>query len=492
MDIKTDHVLSKTAKGIDAARSGAGLWEQATALLKLVDGRKSVSVLNTVVTAAGMSASDFQLALRQLQQGGYVQNLERPAEVQSSVMDVEVEKQMLVTLDFTSEFVEQKQKALGISGGPAIKKDPAVAEEAAKRQAEERARQAKAARMKLEADIRQKLAAVLRPQIEEELRSKLRTKLEEELRPQLIAALRPGLEAEVRTQLQQELTPRVELELKTRMARSLATQMQNTIPPAPKAEAAPKNEDNAGNRKFERVLASLSEPVFSIDKNLKCMYLSAAWASLAGLPADAVGRKFAEFFEEGDRRGVEKMLNGVCEGTGLRFDYQARLTRKDAPPLWVELKTAPLYSPEGQVEGVCGTLHDATDARRVAEDMELSGVRLLLLIDQIDTGVLLEDHDGNIQQVNPAFCALLSVDAAPYSLAGLPTRDLLGQIAGVFIDREGFERRMAEIQQAGADVKSEMIMLADGRVVEQDYLEVSVDGGNGGHIWLFREIRRGQ
>src|SRR4249920_379 len=145
MDIKTEHVLSKTAKGIDAARIGAGLSEQAKAVLKLVDGRKNVSVLKTVATAAGMSAPDFQTAVGQLQQGGYVQNLERPVEVRAGSMDAEVEKQMLVTLDFTSEFVEQKQKSLGISGAPAVKKD-SVTEEIAKRQAEERARQAKAAR----------------------------------------------------------------------------------------------------------------------------------------------------------------------------------------------------------------------------------------------------------------------------------------------------------------------------------------------------------
>lgn len=497
MIIKADHVLSKTAKGIDAMRSGAGLSDPAKALLKLVDGRKSVAVLNTVVTAAGMSGADFQAAVSQLQQGGLVQNIERPVEAQSGSLNAEVEKQMLVTLDFTSEFVEHKQRAMGISGSTPEKQDTAAVEAAAKAQAEERARQAKAARMKLEADIRQKLAAALRPQIEEELRGKLRAKLEQELRPQLVAALRPGIEAEVRTQLQKELTPRVELELKTRLARSMASQLNSTIPPAPKAEALPKVVvEDAASKRFERTLASLSDPVFTVDKSLKCTYLSAAWAQLSGIAAaDAIGRSFVELFEDSDRRGLEKMLNGVCDRTALRFDFQACLTRKDAPPLWVELKTAPQYATDGGIEGVCGTLRDVTELRRAAEDMELAGVRLLLLIDQIDTGVLLEDRDGRIQQVNPAFCALLSVDAAPYSLEGLETRDLLQQIAGVFIDREGFERRMAEIQKAGDDVKGEVIMLADGRVIEQDYLEVSADstdGGNSGHIWLFREMRRGR
>ncbi len=500
MDIKTEHILSKTAKGIDAARTGAGLPDQAKALLKVVDGRKNVAVLKTVVTAAGMAEADFQVAIGQLQQGGFVQNLERPAEAPSGNINAEVEKQMMVTLDFTSEFVEQKQKSLGISGAMEIKKTTAAAE-AAKQQAEERARQAKAARMKLEADIRQKLAAAIRPQIEEELRAKLSAKIEEELRPKMIAALRPGIEAEVRAQLQKELAPRVELELKTRLARSMASQMNTTMPPTAKSnvvgDAAPAAPvvpvvDPAG-KKFERMLASMGDPVFCIDKSLKCTYLSAAWTQFSGhAPADAMDRALAELFEADDRRGVEKMLNGVCGGTALRFDFQARLTRKDAEPLWVELKTAPLYAQDGQLDGVCGILRDVTDEWRHVDEAEVAGVRLLLLIDQIDTGVLLEDHEGNIQQVNPAFCALLSVDAAPFSLEGMPTRELLQRVAGVFVDREGFERRMAEIAGAGEDVKGEMIMLADGRVLEQDYMAVNADGGIGGCIWLFREVRRGR
>ena len=493
MDNKTEHVLSKTAKGIDAARSGAGLSDAARAVLKLVDGRKNLSVLGTVVTATGISATDFQAAVQQLCDGGYVQKIEHVAEVKDNSIAAEVEKQMLVTLDFTTEYRDQRKKALGVSIAPQAQ-NVSAADEAERRQAEERARQAKAARLKLEADIRQKLAAALRPRIEEELRAKLRPKLEEELRPKLVAALRPGIEAEIRTQLQQELTPRVELELKARLARTMAIQLQNAESQTARSAVAsdvPQQSDDPGGRNFERVLDSLSEPVFSLDKSGNCTSLNPAWTGFTGYSVDeSAGRQFSGFFEEGDRRGLEKMLASVCDKTALRFDHQARLKRKEGDGLWVELKMAPLYSPQGDVEGVCGVLKDVTDTRRIARDMELAGVRLLLLIDQIDTGVLLEDQAGFIQQVNGAFCALLSVEAAPYSLEGLPTRELLQKIATAVVDREGFERRMTEIQEAGEDVKGETIMLVDGRMIEHDYLEVSSEDGAGGHLWLFREVRR--
>ena len=142
--------------------------------------------------------------------------------------------------------------------------------------------------------------------------------------------------------------------------------------------------------------------------------------------------------------------------------------------------------------GVCGTLRDATALRRTEDQAEADGVRLLLLVDQIDTGVILEDGEGNIQQANPALCTLLSLDAAPYSLEGMPVTELFERAAAGFIGPEGFLRRVAEVRAAGEDAKGESFVMADGRVVQQDYLAVTVGASIVGRLWLFREMLRPQ
>ena len=347
----------------------------------------------------------------------------------------------------------------------------------------------------LEAEVRQKLVAALQPRVEEELRARLRPKLEEELRPKLIAALRPGVEAEVRTSLIQALTPRVELELKARFAKTLAAQraadVQATKVEPEGAPAAPAAAplDSA----FERVLASMNMPVFSADMGGVCSYMSPAWAQFSGYTAsEVVGKPMGELFVETDRRTISAFLSGIAGGTALRFEQQAALTRKGGESLWVEVSAAPLYSASGSPIGVCGALRDATESRRVAEQAEADGVRLLLLVDQIDTGVVLEDGEGNIQQVNSALCTLLSLDAAPYSLEGMAVTELLERASSGFIGPEGFLHRVTEIRTAGADVRGESFVMADGRVLEQDYLAVTVDDKPVGRLWLFRAVLRTQ
>ncbi len=504
MELQEEQVVSKTLKGIDAARGRGGLSSKLQSILRLVDGAKNVAELTAAAKLSGASETEIRAAFSELQEAGLVRLVERPSEASKpDNVSEEVENQLRLTLDFTKKTHDHQQDAAAAtkSAGTPAASSPSSASSSAPGSAtpadhEARAREARTARLKLEAEIRQKLVIALQPRIEEELRKRLRPKLEDELRPKLIAALRPGLEAEVRTALVKELTPRIELELKARFAKTLAAQKvaseqaareeaEVAPPPAPEAPVA------AVDTGSGRVLTSLSTPVFSVDKTGVCTYMSPPWSQFSGYAAnEAVGRQLTDFFDDKSRRAIAALLSGVCNGTALRFEQQGVFARKDGSPLWVEVTVAPLYSPSGEVEGVCGSVRDAGELRRITTQAEADGVRLLLLVDQIDTGVLLENDAGEIQQVNPAFCALLSVDAAPYSLEGLPVSELLEQVSQGFIGPEGFLRRIADMRNAGEEVKGESFILADGRVIEQDYLAVTAGEETVGRVWLFREVRK--
>ena len=496
MEFESKQVLLKTPQGVNATRSGEGLSAKSHAVLKAFDGSKAVSELKQACVGASISEAEFNAALKELRQFEYLRVLDAAGEAK---VVAEAERKLLLTLDFTAlddapppKTDPSAKPAEGAaprpSSAPVTTAAPAVA-------AEDRAREEKAARLKLEAEIRQKLVVVLQPRVEDELRARLRPKLEEELRPKLIAALRPGVEAEVRTALIQELTPRIELELKARFAKTLAAQKiadQQAAKIEPVAASVVLTAA-AADGGFERVLASMNMPVFSVDMAGVCNYMSPAWAQFSGYTAAAtVGKPLVDFFVEADRRAIGTLLSGIASGAALRFEQQGALTRQGNEPLWVEISAAPLYSASGEPMGVCGAIRDAAESRRVAEQAEADGVRLLLLVDQIDTGVVLEDGDGNIQQVNPALCTLLALEAAPFSLEGMAVAELLERVSKGFIGPQGFLHRVAEIRGAGEDSKGESFVMADGRVIEQDYLAVTVGSDTVGRLWLYREMSRAQ
>lgn len=489
MDFKPDQLLVKTPQGVTATRNGAGLSAKSHAVLSLFDGTKSFLALRKASASASISAADFMSALIELKKTSYVRVID-PAEVAAAA-----EQKMLdFTLDFTLDEPPPKASAAvtGASSPPPV----AVAAPAAmpaQTAAEVQDRTAKAAQLKQEAEIRQKLVVALQPRVEEELRARLLPKLEQEMRPKLVAALRPGIEAEMRADLIKQLTPRVEVELKARFAKSLAAQRASDQQSVKLESVSTEPLPLAVPSVSERVLASMSVPVFSVDHAGLCTYLSPAWAQFSGYTAEeATGKPLSDFFAQADQRAVAALLNGIATGTALRFDQQGAFECKHREPLWAEINGAPLLSLSGEVLGVCGTIRDAEESRRIAEHAEADGVRLLLLVDQVDTGVILEDRDGNIQQTNAGLCLLLALDAAPYSLEGTPVSELLERASKGFMSPDAYLQRIAEMRQQDEDVKGESFIMADGRVVHQDYLAVTVGEQTLGRLWLYREMPRTQ
>lgn len=483
MAIQSDQVLTKTPQGVNATRSGVGLSPKAHAMLKLFDGAMPVAAFKTACMGSSMSDADFQTTLQELVKLDHLRIAADGAVTPALNQAATTERRLLQTLDFTiaDDTPPSVEKPAVSAAAPPRAVPPASA-------AADTAAQDRAARLKLEVDVRQKLVAELQPRVEEELRAKLRPQLEQELRPKLVAALRPGIEAEVRTALTRELTPRVELELKARFAKTLAAQKladQQAVPAEP-AVAAP-----AADGPRERLIASLSVPLFGVDKTGTCNYVSPAWAQFSGHAVDdTIGKPLAEYFSAADRRAVNALLSGIANGTALRFEQQAALQCKDGASLWVEISAAPLTAASGEVSGVCGALRDAAELRHAQHQSEADGVRLLLLVDQIDTGVILEDAQGNVQQANAALCELFALDAAPYSLEGMPVAELLQTAAARFIGPEGFLHRVTEMRAAKTDAKGESFVMADGRVIEQDYLAVTAGEAAAGHLWLFRTMQR--
>ena len=518
---QTGVFLIKTPQGVTATRSGEGLSEHAVAVLKKFDGSRSQTELKFACKDTGIAADDFEGALKELLKFEYVRQVDAKTAIAESLKRAEAERRMMQTLDFTMDdppppvAPAPAEPQAKLPAAPAAVVSAAVAASAPKPKtaapviapvqsaqdvaAEAKYRADKAAQSKRDADIRTNLIAALQPRVEEELRGKLRPKLEEELRPQLMAVLRPAIEAEVRAALVKELTPRVELELKTRFAKTLMAQKAAeppTVQPVVEPVVDKSSRDDAQRTAFERILASLDASIFTLDAKGICTYMSPAWTQLSGYTPDEVrGKPLAQFFASADRRSIGAFFSSMTDGSALRFERQAALAVKSGEPRWVEVRAAPLRNADdaagGGTAGVCGHVRDATELKRLVDQAEADSVRLLLLVDQIDTGVILENREGNIQQVNPALCAVLALDAAPYSLEGMAVTELFERVSGSVMGGEAFVRHIAGLRGAGDDVNGDSIMMADGREVRLDYLAVSAGEDIAGRVWLVRDTPRG-
>lgn len=114
--------------------------------------------------------------------------------------------------------------------------------------------------------------------------------------------------------------------------------------------------------------------------------------------------------------------------------------------------------------------------------------RLAVLIGSLQEALLLEDERRRIEIVNQAFCDLFAIPAPPAALIGADCSQAAEQSAPLFADPAGFVHRVSDLLAAKAPVTGEIIAMADGRVVERDYIPIFIDDDYRGHLWKYRDI----
>ncbi|WP_426060268.1 PAS domain S-box protein [Hymenobacter sp. B1770] len=113
--------------------------------------------------------------------------------------------------------------------------------------------------------------------------------------------------------------------------------------------------------------------------------------------------------------------------------------------------------------------------------------QLTALVQNLRAGLVLVDNDEQIQFVNQHFWQLFGLPPVAGPAEGQPPipHDAV-QISGAFLDPAAFIRRVLALHAAGETVLEEEFLLADGRVVELDYLVL--DSQRAGRLICYRDV----
>lgn len=114
--------------------------------------------------------------------------------------------------------------------------------------------------------------------------------------------------------------------------------------------------------------------------------------------------------------------------------------------------------------------------------------RLGALIETVPWGVLVEDADGHVVSVNEPLCRLVGVDAQPAEVVGRCAAELTAAFAEQTAAPDAFRARAAQLRADGRQQLGEPVTLADGRVLERDYVPVADGDGRLGHLWQLRDV----
>lgn len=127
------------------------------------------------------------------------------------------------------------------------------------------------------------------------------------------------------------------------------------------------------------------------------------------------------------------------------------------------------------------------ERRRVERTLQENLARLVALIDHLQMGVLVEDDSRCILHANRVFYDMFGIQPTQ-SLIGVDCTAAAQGAKCLFADPDAFVRGIEERLTAREATIGEELALADGRVFERDYVPVTVEGQQYGHLWLYRDV----
>ncbi len=162
------------------------------------------------------------------------------------------------------------------------------------------------------------------------------------------------------------------------------------------------------------------------------------------------------------------------------YDEQYRVLRPDNSFRWVRDRAFPVRDQTGQVYRIVGIAEDITKQKKAEEQLRAATSLLSKLIDNLPSGVLVEDESRRIIHVNQSFIGMFGVPVQPSSLFGVDTRLL-------FVQPVHFAQRIEEIIQAGTPVIGEELHWQD-HIFVRNFIPLSVGEEYHYHLWQYRDI----
>ena len=114
--------------------------------------------------------------------------------------------------------------------------------------------------------------------------------------------------------------------------------------------------------------------------------------------------------------------------------------------------------------------------------------QLLTVIQNMPSGVLMEDKDRNIALVNPEFLKIFSIPSTVTDLIGLNCEKYANVFKSIFKNEEFFIQRIKEILSKNETVRAEYIHTKDGRTISRDFSPIFINEELEGYLWNYVDV----
>ena len=232
------------------------------------------------------------------------------------------------------------------------------------------------------------------------------------------------------------------------------------------------------------LLEGLPEPAWLVDgDSLTVSAVNRAALRLLGLkPERALGQSPSVLCGSLED---EAFWEGAVRDPFARIRSDTVLTHSDGQPRWVSRSISPIHTPDGGRYWLV-LLHDQTRRRRAEAERETLLAELRATLESTADGILVVDLAGRVRSFNRRFAKLWGLPGGLLHEPG--DAGLWLSLQRVMRDGEQYRLRIEALLDAPLMRSSDMLRLADGRVLEQVSLPQMSRGEPIGRVFSFRDL----
>lgn len=242
---------------------------------------------------------------------------------------------------------------------------------------------------------------------------------------------------------------------------------------------------------YERAINSSTNGILISDPNLPgnpTIFCNPAMLKMTGYTAEEFLGKTRTILQRDDTE--QEGLNEIRKAIIARIPCSVvvRNYRKDGTMFWNDIKISPIFNAKGVLTHYIGIQTDVTSRIESERKLMEANSRISALIQNLQAGILVEDENRRIVVSNQEFCNMFAIPVPPENLLGYDCVLAIDQSKDLFENPNGFIKRISDILEDRKSVIGEELILADGRILERDYIPIFISQNHSGHLWQYRNI----
>ncbi|MDY6784687.1 MAG: PAS domain S-box protein [Cyanobacteriota bacterium] len=247
--------------------------------------------------------------------------------------------------------------------------------------------------------------------------------------------------------------------------------------------------------RYRRIVETSNEGIWLVDDQHQTTFVNPKMAQMLEYRPEDLRDVPTSAFLDGEWEAVVHSYLEQCTATSER-QYDCKFRTREGGELWAILSASPVRDEMGQFAGALAMLTDITQRKQAELNLQDTTSRLSALIQNIQMGVLVVDEDRRIVLANGELCRMFGLDIAPESLIGRNSAQSLFRQAQQAQQPQQFIDRIAQLTARRTIATNEELALADGRILERDYIPIFASksvrgektGEYAGQLWLYRDI----